>query len=61
MINELEVRTLLNGEYDSREALVTIRSEAGSVDAADFAEMLLMRMYLRWGEHQGYPPRVLRE
>jgi peptide chain release factor 2 len=33
----LEVRTLLSGEYDEREALVTIRSEAGGVDAADFA------------------------
>jgi peptide chain release factor 2 len=46
-LGELEVRTLLSGEYDSRDALITIRSEAGGVDAADFAEML-MRMYLRW-------------
>ncbi len=53
-IDELEVRTLLSGEYDSREALVTIRSEAGGVDAADFAEML-MRMYLRWAERLKYP------
>ncbi len=53
-IDELEVRTLLSGEYDAREALVTIRSEAGGVDAADFAEML-MRMYLRWAERHGYP------
>jgi peptide chain release factor 2 len=52
-IQELEVRTLLSGEYDSREALVTIRSGAGGVDAADFAEMLL-RMYLRWSERHGY-------
>jgi peptide chain release factor 2 len=52
-IDELEVRTLLSGEYDSREALVTIRSGAGGVDAADFAEML-MRMYLRWAERHGY-------
>jgi peptide chain release factor 2 len=52
-IDELEVRTLLSGRYDSREALVTIRSEAGGVDAADFAEML-MRMYLRWAERHGY-------
>ena len=43
--------------YDSREALVTIRSEAGGVDAADFAEML-MRMYLRWAERHGYPTEV---
>jgi peptide chain release factor 2 len=57
-IDELEVRTLLSGEYDAREALVTIRSEAGGVDAADFAEMLL-RMYLRWAERHGYPTEVL--
>jgi peptide chain release factor 2 len=52
-IQSLEVRTLLSGEYDPREALVTIRAEAGGVDAADFAEML-MRMYLRWAERHGY-------
>jgi peptide chain release factor 2 len=57
VIDELEVRTLLNGEYDSREALVTIRSEAGGVDAADWAEML-MRMYLRWAERHKYPTEV---
>ena len=57
-IDELEVRTLLSGPYDSREALVTIRSEAGGVDAADWAEMLL-RMYLRWAERHGYKTEVL--
>jgi peptide chain release factor 2 len=56
-ISSLEVRTLLSGEYDERDALVTIRSEAGGVDAADFAEML-MRMYLRWAERHGYPVDV---
>ncbi|MBA3523539.1 MAG: peptide chain release factor 2 [Geodermatophilaceae bacterium] len=56
-IDELEIRTLLNGEYDMREALVTIRSEAGGVDAADFAEMLL-RMYLRWAERHNYSTEV---
>ena len=56
-IEELEIRTLLSGEYDSREALVTIRSGAGGVDAADFAEMLL-RMYLRWAERHGYATDV---
>ena len=56
-VAELEVRTLLSGEYDQREALVTIRSEAGGVDAADWAEML-MRMYLRWAERHGYPTEV---
>ena len=57
-LGELEVRTLLSGEYDQREALVTIRAEAGGVDAADFAEML-MRMYLRWAERHNYPAEVL--
>jgi peptide chain release factor 2 len=56
-LGELEVRTLLSGEYDPREALVTIRAEAGGVDAADFAEML-MRMYLRWAERHGYKTEV---
>jgi peptide chain release factor 2 len=57
-IDELEVRTLLSGQYDSREALVTIRAEAGGVDAADFAEML-ERMYLRWAERHNFPVDVL--
>jgi peptide chain release factor 2 len=56
-IEELEVRTLLSGEYDSREAVVAIRAGAGGVDAADFAEMLL-RMYLRWAERHGFPTEV---
>ncbi|HEY2947062.1 MAG TPA: peptide chain release factor 2 [Micromonosporaceae bacterium] len=56
-IDEFEVRTLLSGEYDSREAVVAIRAGAGGVDAADFAEMLL-RMYLRWAERHGYPTEV---
>ncbi|NYI06206.1 peptide chain release factor 2 [Allostreptomyces psammosilenae] len=56
-VEEMEVRTLLSGEYDAREALVNIRAEAGGVDAADFAEMLL-RMYLRWAERHGYPSEV---
>ena len=57
-LDELEVLVLLYGEYDQREAVVTIRSGAGGVDAADFAEMLL-RMYLRWAEKNGYPTKVL--
>ena len=57
-LDELEVRTLLAGEYDQREAVVTIRAGAGGVDAADFAEMLL-RMYTRWAERHGYPTRVM--
>jgi peptide chain release factor 2 len=53
-IDDLEVRTLLSGEYDHREALVTIRSGAGGVDAADWAEMLL-RMYTRYCERHNWP------
>ncbi len=56
-INQLEVRTLLSGEYDSREALMTINSQAGGADAADFAQNL-MRMYLRWAERHGYPTEI---
>jgi peptide chain release factor 2 len=56
-VQEMEVRTLLSGEYDAREALVNIRAEAGGIDAADFAEQL-MRMYLRWAERHGYPTEV---
>ncbi|MFJ7202771.1 peptide chain release factor 2 [Streptomyces sp. NPDC098789] len=54
---EMEVRTLLSGEYSEREALVNIRAEAGGVDASDFAERL-QRMYLRWAERHGYPTEV---
>jgi peptide chain release factor 2 len=56
-IEQMEVRTLLSGEYDEREAVVTIRSGAGGVDAADWAEML-MRMYIRWAEQHKYPVEV---
>ena len=56
-IEATEVRTLLSGEYDEREALVTIRSGAGGVDAADWAEML-MRMYIRWAEQHKYNVEV---
>jgi peptide chain release factor 2 len=57
-LGELEVQTLLSGEYDPRSAVVTIRAGAGGVDAADFADMLL-RMYLRWSEQHNFPTTVL--
>ncbi len=56
-IGNLEVRTLLGGEYDVRHALVAINAGAGGVDAADWAQMLL-RMFLRWAERHGYPVEV---
>lgn len=56
-LDEMEVRTLLSGEYDEREALVTVRAEAGGVDASDFAERL-QRMYLRWAERHGHKTEI---
>ena len=57
-LSELEIRTLLSGKYDERDAVVTIRSGAGGVAAADFAHTL-QRMYLRWAERRGYSAKVL--
>lgn len=59
-IDEWEFRTLLGGEYDMRDALVTIRSGAGGVDAQDWAEMLL-RMYLRYAEQHDWQARCIEE
>jgi peptide chain release factor 2 len=56
-IDQLEVRTLLSGEYDVREALISINAQAGGADARDFAENL-MRMYLRWAERHKFPTEV---
>ncbi|WP_448221686.1 peptide chain release factor 2 [Gordonia iterans] len=56
-IEALEVTTMLAGEYDSREAVVNIRSGAGGVNAADWAQML-MRMYIRWAEQHDYSVEV---
>ncbi len=53
-IGSFEVRTLLSGEYDEREALVQITPGAGGVDSQDWA-LMLWRMYYRWAERHGYP------
>ena len=52
-LDELEIATLLSGEYDERAAVITIRSGAGGDDATDFAQMLT-RMYIRWAENRDY-------
>lgn len=57
-LDAMEIQTLMDGEYDARSAVVTIRSGAGGVDAADFAQMLL-RMYLRWAERNGFKAKVM--
>jgi peptide chain release factor 2 len=56
-ISTLEVRTLLSGEYDERDAIIQLSAGAGGVDAADWTAML-MRMYLRWAERHGYGTEV---
>ena len=58
MLGSLETETLLSGEFDSRPAIMTIRSGAGGDDATDFSEML-MRMYLRYAEITGIKATVL--
>ncbi len=52
-VEELETRTLLSGENDARNAIVTIHPGAGGTESQDWAEMLL-RMYLRWAERHGF-------
>lgn len=56
--NSLEFRTMLSGEYDAEDAILAIHSGAGGIDAMDWASVLL-RMYLRWAESQGYKADIL--
>jgi peptide chain release factor 2 len=58
VLGDLEVQTLLNGEWDAHPAVITIRAGAGGVDAADFAEML-QRMYIRWAEQHKFPVTIM--
>jgi peptide chain release factor 2 len=55
--DRLETQTLLSGENDMRNAIVTIHPGAGGTESQDWAEMLL-RMYLRWAERQGFTAEV---
>ncbi|NEP00777.1 MAG: peptide chain release factor 2 [Symploca sp. SIO2E9] len=52
-LDRWELEQLLSGPYDSKGALLTINAGAGGTDAQDWAQILL-RMYTRWGEDQGY-------
>jgi len=53
LVDRLETETLLSGENDARNAIVTIHPGAGGTESQDWAEML-MRMYLRWAERQRF-------
>lgn len=56
-LSHWELENLLSGEYDSADALLSVNAGAGGTDAQDWAEMVL-RMYMRWGEQQGYKVEV---
>jgi len=53
LVDRLETETLLSGENDARNAIVTIHPGAGGTESQDWADMLL-RLYLRWAERQGF-------
>jgi peptide chain release factor 2 len=57
-LEALELRTMLQGEDDHREAIVTIHPGAGGLESQDWAEML-MRMYTRWAERKGFSVNVM--
>ena len=58
LIDNLSIRTILNGEYDKNNAFLTIHAGAGGVDAQDWSEMLF-RMYMRWGEENKFTLNVI--
>jgi peptide chain release factor 2 len=57
-IKQTEIRTLLSGEHDDSNAIVSIHPGAGGTESQDWAEMLL-RMYLRWSERSRYGTEIL--
>jgi peptide chain release factor 2 len=59
-LDRLEVATLLSGEHDANDAIVSVHAGEGGVDAMDWAQML-QRMYLRWAADRGFDVEVLDE
>ena len=57
-VEELELTSLLSGEYDGNNAILTIHPGAGGTESQDWASMLY-RMYTRWAEDRGYQVEVL--
>ena len=57
-VDDAEIKALLSGEHDHRNALLTIHPGAGGTESQDWASMLL-RMYLRWADLRGYQAQVL--
>lgn len=57
-IEDMTLSTLLSGEFDGKNALLTFHAGAGGTEAQDWAEMLF-RMYNRWGERHGYKVSTL--
>jgi len=57
-VDEFELQTAFSGEYDDRNAILTIHAGAGGTESQDWAEML-MRMYLRWAERRGFEAEIL--
>ena len=53
----MELRALFTGEYNERDAIVSVNSGAGGTDAQDWTDMLL-RMYLRWAERRGFATEI---
>ena len=57
-LEDLRLRTLLNGKYDKNNAIISVHAGSGGTDAQDWAEMLF-RMYTRWCEKKGYKAKLI--